>query len=159
MNIIIDLQNTIDLQNVEEYQELPSQEQILTWVQCALDSAAFDRDSAEITVRIVDEPESQQLNNCYRHKNKPTNILSFPFEVPPQITSDLLGDLVVCLPVVTREAKEQGKVLVNHWAHMIIHGTLHLIGFDHIHSEDANAMESLEVSILAQLNVPDPYHN
>ena len=137
--------------------KLPSLKQIESWVQSALDNAEFKSESAELTVRIVDEHESQQLNNEYRGKNKPTNVLSFPFEVPPGVPCDLLGDLVVCLPVVENEALEQSKPVLGHWAHMLVHGTLHLLGFDHITDEEAEEMEKLEVVILKELGFADPY--
>lgn len=113
----------------------------------------------ELTVRLVDNSESQTLNSRYRQKDKPTNVLSFPFEAPPEITEDpdYLGDLVVCLPVVNDEAVAQGKPELHHWAHMVIHGTLHLLGYDHIDDADAEEMEDLERELLAALNIPDPY--
>ncbi|MFC3853652.1 rRNA maturation RNase YbeY [Salinispirillum marinum] len=113
----------------------------------------------ELTVRLVDNSESQALNARYRQKDKPTNVLSFPFEAPPEFTEDpdYLGDLVVCLPVVNDEAIAQGKPELHHWAHMVIHGTLHLLGYDHIDDADAEEMEDLERELLAALNIPDPY--
>ena len=103
--------------------------------------------------------ESQQLNSQYRQKDKPTNVLSFPFEVPEGIELNLLGDLVVCASVVEQEAKEQNKVLFHHWAHMIVHGCLHLLGYDHINDADADEMEALEVKILAKLAISNPYES
>ena len=108
---------------------------------------------------MVNIDESQQLNKQYRHKDKPTNVLSFPFEVPEGIELNLLGDLVVCAPVIQQEATEQGKVLFDHWAHMIIHGCLHLLGYDHINDTDADEMEALEIKILAQLSINNPYES
>ncbi len=115
------------------------------------------RQQAEITIRLVDETESQALNRDYRHKDKPTNVLSFPFEVPEGIELDLLGDLVICRQVVEREAKEQNKDLSAHWAHMVVHGSLHLLGYDHIEDEQAQEMESLEITIMQSLGFPNPY--
>ena len=115
------------------------------------------RSAAEITIRLVDSDESQQLNNQYRGKDKPTNVLSFPFEVPTGIELDLLGDLVICAPVIAAEAIEQNKSENAHWAHMVIHGCLHLLGYDHINDQEAEEMEALEIALLAKLNIADPY--
>ena len=113
----------------------------------------------DITVRIVEEQESQSLNATYRGKDKPTNILSFPFEQPPGLNLPLLGDLVVCQSVVAREAEQQKKDLSAHWAHMLVHGTLHLLGYDHINDHEAEEMERLEVHILNSLGIDDPYQD
>ena len=121
-------------------------------------AAAIDQDGeAELTVRVVDEAESADLNGRYRGKNGPTNVLSFPFENPPGVQLPLLGDLVICAPVVQREAAEQGKTPTAHWAHMTVHGTLHLLGYDHIEDEEAVIMEQREVEILEGLGFGDPY--
>ena len=109
-------------------------------------------------MRFVDNQESQQLNKAYRGKDKATNVLSFPFQNPPGITLPLLGDLVICKPVVEKEAIEQGKTLTAHWAHMLIHGTLHLLGFDHIIEEEAVEMENLESKLLIELGFAAPYN-
>lgn len=114
-------------------------------------------EALEITIRVVDETESQELNSAYRGKDKPTNVLSFPFEQPPGLNLPLLGDLVVCQSVVATEAEQQNKTLTAHWAHMLVHGTLHLLGYDHINDEEAEQMESLEVQILNSLGIDDPY--
>ena len=108
-------------------------------------------------MRIVDEAESQQLNFDYREKDKPTNVLSFPFQCPPGIELPLLGDLVICAQVVAREAAEQQKTVTAHWAHMVVHGCLHLLGFDHINDEDAAEMEAEEIQILQELGFANPY--
>jgi len=108
-------------------------------------------------VRIVDEPEMRELNARYRHKDYPTNVLSFPAELPPGVDVPLLGDIVICAPVVNREATEQHKAPRAHWAHMLVHGTLHLLGHDHERERDAAVMEALERRILAGLKFPDPY--
>ncbi len=150
---------TIDLQLASEATGLPHADDLQHWVEAAL----HDRQtSAELCIRIVDEPESQQLNNDYRGKDRPTNVLSFPFEAPTGIELHLLGDLplgdlVICAPVVAAEAEQQGKPLRHHWAHMVVHGVLHLLGYDHISDQQADQMEPLEVQILAALNIADPY--
>lgn len=111
----------------------------------------------EICVKIIDYGESQYLNHTYRDKDKPTNVLSFPSEIPDFVDSDHLGDLAICAPIVEQEAKEQNKPLMHHWAHMAIHGVLHLLGYDHIEEEDAVAMESLEIKLLAEFSIENPY--
>lgn len=133
----------------------PSQQDISRWVEAVLQ--AEGRDDAELTVRIVDEQESAELNEQYRHKNGPTNVLSFPFECPPEVELNLLGDMVICAPVVQREAREQHKQEQAHWAHMVVHGTLHLLGYDHLHQDEAEAMERREISIMEVLGFENPY--
>ncbi|MGD8407843.1 MAG: rRNA maturation RNase YbeY [Thiohalophilus sp.] len=133
----------------------PSQQDISRWVEAVLQ--AEGRDDAELTVRIVDEQESAELNEQYRHKNGPTNVLSFPFECPPEVELNLLGDMVICAPVVQREAREQHKQEQAHWAHMVVHGTLHLLGYDHLHQDEAEAMERREISIMEVLGFDNPY--
>jgi probable rRNA maturation factor len=131
---------------------LPDEESLARWAE-----AAGGTEPSEVLVRLVDEQESAELNSNYRHKKGPTNILSFSFEVPEGIPNDYLGDLVICAGVVEREAKEQAKPLDAHWAHMVVHGLLHLRGYDHVDEADAAAMEAEEVAILAGLGFPDPY--
>lgn len=150
----------IDLQLASENQDgLPSQAQFEKWVNQALTLQAQTADypETEITIRIVDEAESHELNLTYRGKDKPTNVLSFPFEVPEGIELPLLGDLIICRQVVEREALEQQKPLDAHWAHLAIHGTLHLLGYDHLTDEEAEEMESLETEIMQSLGFEDPY--
>lgn len=144
----------LDLQLATQAKDLPTENQIQQWLEAAILPFQVE---AEVTVRIVDEAESQQLNFDYREKNKPTNVLSFPFECPPGIELPLLGDLVICAQVVAKEAAEQNKTLTAHWAHMVVHGSLHLLGFDHINEEDATEMEAEEIQILAELGFADPY--
>lgn len=144
----------VDRQCMIEDVGLPSEALLTEWVTAALNNRL---EQAELSIRIVDTEESQQLNSQYRGKDKPTNVLSFPFEMPEGITLDLLGDLVICAEVVAREAEQQNKPLMHHWSHMVIHGVLHLLGFDHINNEEAEQMEQLERDILATLNIPDPY--
>lgn len=145
---------TLDLQIAYQTDSLPTQEQIELWLTTTLSN--YQR-SFELTIRIVDNQESQTLNHQYRNKDKPTNVLSFPFELPDGIELDLLGDLVICAPIVEQEAKQQNKPLIAHWAHMIIHGCLHLLGYDHINDNEAEEMETLEIKLLAQLGFNNPY--
>ncbi len=147
----------LELQNPYQFESLPESSQFNLWVSCALQHAGSDFSEPEITIRIVNESESQQLNSEYRGKNKPTNVLSFPFEAPPQIECELLGDRVICEPIMRSEAEAQNKVATSHWAHLVIHGTLHLLGFDHIEDKEAEEMESLEIRILEQLGIANPY--
>ncbi|CUB02440.1 rRNA maturation RNase YbeY [Marinomonas fungiae] len=144
----------LDLQVATESEAgLPSEVDFETWAQAALPNEG----EFEITIRLVDEAESHELNHEYRGKDKPTNVLSFPFEVPEGIELPLLGDLVICRQVVEQEAEEQQKPLLHHWAHMVVHGVLHLRGYDHINEDEAEEMEALETQILASLSIPDPY--
>ncbi len=113
----------------------------------------------QVSIEVVDEAFSQQLNNDYRGKNKPTNVLSFPLDLPAEIEHDLIGDLAICSSVVNNEALQQGKPLMHHWAHMTIHGTLHLLGYDHINDDEAEEMEALEINLLKQLNIANPYED
>lgn len=150
----------IDLQIASEKQDgLPTLEQFTHWVQRALSLEAQTEDfpETEITIRIVDEAESHALNLTYRGKDKPTNVLSFPFEIPEGIELPLLGDLIICRQVVEKEAKEQGISVESHWAHLAIHGTLHLLGYDHLTDEEAVEMENLETNIMQTLGFDDPY--
>ncbi len=131
--------NSVEIQTVFASAGQPDEQQIQLWVDTAL--ADIQRDT-EIVVRIVDEQESAELNETYRHKPGATNILSFPVEIPEGIDLNLLGDLVICAPVLEQEAQQQGKTLEHHWAHIIIHGVLHLLGYDHIDDEQAEEMEN-----------------
>lgn len=144
----------IDIQVASDSQNLPSQEDIQSWTGAAVGE---HRTEAEVSLRIVDIEEGAELNFQWRQKEGPTNVLSFPSELPPELELPLLGDLVVCAPVVERESREQKKNLQAHWAHMIVHGTLHLLGYDHIEDEEAKEMEALETVIIQKLGFPDPY--
>lgn len=148
MSIELEVQYAIDEAS------LPDEQQLQLWVNTALQNLL---DEGELCIRITDAAESQSLNHQYRGKDKPTNVLSFPFEVPEGVPVTILGDLVVCAEVVAREASEQNKDLYHHWAHMIVHGCLHLLGYDHINDEEAEIMEQLERDILARLEIADPY--
>ena len=145
----------IDLQIAcEQETGLPTAEQIEQWATAAVQPQS---DEVEMTVRIVDEAESHALNLNYRGKDRPTNVLSFPFECPDEVELPLLGDLVICRQVVEREAQEQDKPLMAHWAHMVVHGSLHLLGYDHIEDDEAEEMESLETQIMTGQGFADPY--
>ncbi len=126
------------------------------WAAAALEGAPGTR---ELCIRIVAEAESADLNRRYRHRDGPTNVLSFPFQSPGDVHLPLLGDLVICAPVVAREAAAQGKSLEAHWAHMVVHGVLHLLGHDHEDEAGATTMESLETRTLEGLGFPDPYRD
>ncbi|MFQ1713332.1 rRNA maturation RNase YbeY [Aeromonas veronii] len=148
---------TLDLQLASTSTDgLPTEAQLQGWLDGTI--LGFQQE-AEVTVRIVDEAESNELNLTYRGKDKPTNVLSFPFEAPPGLELPLLGDLVICRQVVEREAEEQNKPLMAHWAHMVVHGSLHLLGYDHIEDEEAEEMEALERDIMQELGFADPYLN
>ena len=135
---------------------VPSPSSFRQWVAAAL-RGARRRKPAELAIRIVGIDEGRALNRDYRGKDYATNVLSFPAELPPGIDLPLIGDLAICAPVVAREAAEQGKKPRDHWAHLTIHGTLHLLGYDHIEDTEAEAMEALETRILAELGIADPY--
>jgi probable rRNA maturation factor len=144
----------IDVQVGGTRSGLPGVAKFRHWARSAL---AGHRRDAELSIRIVDAAESQALNRRYRGKDRPTNVLAFPAELPPELQLPLLGDLVICRDVVEAEAAEQQKPLDAHWAHMVVHGTLHLVGFDHESDEEAEAMERIETEVLAELGWPNPY--
>ncbi len=146
----------IDIESNSQSQQIPALAELERWISAALQSQKLE--DAEVSLYIVDEDESQQLNNQYRSKDYPTNVLSFPADIPEEVGVPLLGDLVVCAPVVEREAQEQGKTLAAHWAHMLVHGSLHLLGFDHIDDTEADEMEALETAIITGLGYPAPYN-
>ena len=153
MNIIdmkLDVQTAVDS---NKYQ-LPENSHIKQWVDLTLPDSHSE---TEMTIRIVEESEITELNRRYREKESSTNVLSFPFEAPGEIDLPLLGDLVICPAVVEQEAKDQNKSIEDHWAHMVIHGTLHLLGYDHIEPEQAAKMESLEIQLLQKLGISNPY--
>ena len=149
MSIYLDLQ--IATENTEG---MPTEADFQHWLEAAI---LLFQPNAEVTIRLVDEAESHTLNHTYRGKDKPTNVLSFPFESPPGVELDLLGDMIICRQVVEKEAIEQDKPLLAHWAHMVVHGSLHLLGYDHIEDDEAEEMESLETEIMQKMGFADPY--
>ncbi|MEZ5572200.1 MAG: rRNA maturation RNase YbeY [Halioglobus sp.] len=149
MNLHVDIQ-------IASSAPVPTEEDIHNWIAAAL-AQLTTRDQAEVSVRLVDNDEMAQLNETYRGKKGTTNVLSFPAELPADLNLPLLGDIVICAPVVQAEAAQQGKSPGAHWAHMTVHGTLHLLGYDHIDEEEAEIMEALESAILNTLNYSCPY--
>ena len=148
---------TLDLQLATTAENLPSYEQLLLWCQTALQQRT---NPSELTIRIVDQDEGLALNAQWRDKHYATNVLSFPADIPDGLLDiPLLGDLVICAPVVAKEAAEQQKTLEAHWAHLVLHGCLHLLGLDHIEDDEAEEMESLEQQMMAELGHPDPYRD
>lgn len=146
----------IEVQRVCVDDDVPGDEQFERWAEAAAHGAPA---GSSMVIRIVDEGEARNLNHRFRGKEAATNVLSFPAEAPPGYDWNHLGDLVICAPVVAREAAEQGKAPADHWAHLVVHGVLHLLGHDHQHDEEAEAMEALEVRVLAGLGVADPYQS
>lgn len=150
MNLHVDVQVAVPAGQFD----LPDEDDIRRWIEPVL---ASRMDAAELSVRIVDEAEIAELNERYRHKPGPTNVLSFPFEADIPLEVPLLGDLVICAAVVEREAREQDKSIQAHWAHMLVHGSLHLLGYDHITDAQADEMETTEIQLLQQLGFSNPY--
>jgi len=152
----------LELQQAIVSASIPEKKVIECWVKTALEEVSQNQklqplQPQELTIRIVDKDEMQSLNNTYRHQDKTTNVLSFPFEAPPPIQSPLLGDIVICHDVLLEEAAQQEKALSEHWAHIVIHGVLHLKGYDHINDAEAEIMENLEIKILGRLEIANPY--
>ncbi|HEY3645687.1 MAG TPA: rRNA maturation RNase YbeY [Gammaproteobacteria bacterium] len=145
---------SVDLEDVSGAQDVPTAVQFQRWAEAAF---AGRREAAELSIRVVDEQEGAALNARYRGKDYATNVLSFPAELPSGVPLPMVGDLVICATVVAREAREQGKSAEAHWAHLTVHGCLHLIGYDHEDDKQAGLMEPLETAILAGLGFPDPY--
>lgn len=149
----------VDVEIASDATTLPPVDSIVRWVRSAT-AAAGRASDLEISVRIVDEAEMQDLNRNFRGQDKLTNVLSFPagdIRGLPADAGSPLGDIVVCAAVVRREARQQGKAPDDHWAHMLVHGTLHLLGFDHIEDADADIMEGMEIRILKDMGVANPY--
>ncbi len=147
MSIILDFENTTS-------QTTPDGQRFEQWVIAALDERY---EHAELSIRIVGKEEMTELNNQFRGQDKPTNVLSFPAELPEGLDIPLLGDIAICAPIVECEASEQNKPITSHYAHMTVHGSLHLAGYDHIDDQGAEEMEALEITILRQLGFENPY--
>ena len=154
------MQTEIEVQRVTTSPDIPGDEQFQLWVGAAL---AGKTGAYSLAIRIVDEQEAQRFNRDYRNTDLATNILSFPVELPEGLPSEIrqsqLGDLLICAPLVATEATERCRSATDHWAHLTIHGVLHLLGFDHVQVEEAGIMENMETEILAKLNIPDPYQD
>ncbi len=148
MTVVIDVYNACEC-------EAPEKAQFQCWVEAALQKTIDDH--VEIGIRLVESAESAELNDAYRDKPFPTNVLSFPCESLINIEPRLLGDLVICAPLIVQEAQAQNKAVQHHWAHLVIHGCLHLLGYDHSQDDDADVMESLEINILHELDIANPY--
>ncbi len=145
----------VNVQCNSEASGIPPEETIRRWAQSTLQD--ISKIDSSLTVRIVDETEIAELNETYRQKKGPTNVLSFPFENPPGVDAGILGDIIICAPVVNWEANEQNKTPEAHWAHMVVHGILHLCGYDHIRDKEAWQMEAKEVQAMGQLGFENPY--
>jgi probable rRNA maturation factor len=144
----------LEIQNVTSFRPVPGDEQFRLWVEAALRGGT----EAVLTLRLVDDGESRKLNERYRGKNRPTNVLSFPADLPEELGIPLLGDIVICAPLVGAEAEAQQKPVQSHWAHLTIHGVLHLLGYDHQEKKAAEEMEALEADLLHSLGIRNPYH-
>jgi probable rRNA maturation factor len=143
----------VDVQNATAVEPLPEELLFVRWAGAALQG----KSDVELTLRLVDRDESRALNLRYRGQDKPTNVLSFPAGLPSGLDLPLLGDIVICAPLVVEEADKQHKSLQSHWAHLVIHGVLHLLGHDHQDEKEAVEMEAIEVDLLASLGFSDPY--
>ncbi|MDG2460199.1 MAG: rRNA maturation RNase YbeY [Luminiphilus sp.] len=151
MNILLSVDRTTDLPS-------PTDDAIQVWVSRVLSQAVdLSGEMPEVSIRITDSTEAAQFNQTYRAKAGPTNVLSFPADLPPEAASGLLGDLVICAPLVQREAAQQRKSEEAHWAHLVVHGVLHLLGHDHQAPAEAKRMEALEINLLSCLGFPNPY--
>ena len=143
----------LEVQRATRFEPVPDDPAFLLWVTTALQG----RTGAELSIRVVGRDESRRLNQRYRGKDAATNVLSFPADLPAEIGLPLLGDIVICAPLVAAEAAAQGKPADDHWAHLTIHGVLHLLGYDHQEAAEAAEMEGLEISLLASIGIADPY--
>ena len=146
---------TVDIQCASA-EPVPDEDDLRSWIAAAL-ASQNTRGDTEISLRLVDIEEMAKHNEAFRGVAGPTNVLSFPANLPAELDLPLLGDIVICAPIVRGEAQAQHKTLAAHWAHMTVHGTLHLLGYDHIDDSEAMVMEALESAILAELHFPCPY--
>ena len=143
----------VEVQRETSNSSVPSDQQFEQWAAAALQGHG----ESELVIRVVDQEESRRLNEQFAKRNKATNVLSFPAGLPPSIDLALLGDIVICAPLVEREAEQQNKSIVAHWAHLTVHGILHLLGHDHQSDQEAANMETLETSLVQSFGFPDPY--
>jgi len=148
----------ITVQYAADKKLAPAKAQICKWAEQAL---AGQTDKTDVTIRIVDSKEMATLNSTYRKKSGPTNVLSFPIDLPDEIKREcpLLGDIVICAEVVNREASEQSKSQQSHWAHMVVHGIFHLLGYDHVKDDEADKMEAMEIAVMRKLGFANPYED
>ena len=144
------------IQCVSGEAEIPRNNDLRNWVETALQ--CIDRGEADLTLRLVGLDEMQKLNARYRNKDEPTNVLSFSFDIPSEVQNGLFGDIIICVPVVEQEARNFQLPCTDRWAHMIVHGVLHLCGYDHNNEDEAFRMEQLEGNILQHLGFADPYN-
>jgi probable rRNA maturation factor len=157
---VVQMQTELEVQRSSASDSIPDNQQFQLWVEAAL---AGKPEKSALAIRVVDEQEARRFNQEYRNKDYATNVLSFPLELPKGLPEEIrqaqLGDLLICAPVVAREAKQQCRSEVDHWAHLTIHGVLHLLGYDHEQQAEAVLMETLETEILASLGISDPYQD
>lgn len=146
--------SAVDVQRCSSASWLPDDNEISRWVDLATHDLPY---SVSLTVRMVDEAESRELNHRFRSRDSATNVLSFPCDVEDEQKVRVLGDVVVCAPLVEVEAQNQGKKLRDHWAHLVIHGILHLLGYDHLAPDEAIVMENLEIAMLQKMEINNPY--
>ena len=153
------MKHKINFQVAVDTTATPSKKDIQQWAKTVLEDRQIEK--AELSISIVSSDEIQQLNNDYRKKDKPTNVLSFPSDIPDFIPQDIpeLGDIFLCHDVIAKEASEQNKPLIAHYTHLVIHGVLHLLGYDHVEDAEADAMEAIEIKIMHNLGYPNPYQH
>ena len=147
----------INVQQATRFEALPSVSCLKEWIENTEKIVKIDKKHSTLTIRFIDKKESAKLNRQYRYKNGPTNILSFPDEPIPGFLSKSFGDLVICAPLVAEEAQVQDKIIEDHFAHLVVHGFLHLLGYNHVKEREAKEMEDLEIKILSQLGYKNPY--
>ena len=153
--LMVDVQIAVSEAEISESEEPPNAQALSDWANAAYQSVSST--PTEVTIRLVDVAEIVALNRDYRNKDQATNVLSFPVEIDPDIDLALLGDMVICHSIIVQEAIQQGKQVPEHYAHMVTHGLLHLCGYDHLDDTTAEQMESLEINILADQGIANPY--
>ena len=149
---------TVEVQFAISQEEVPGEQEVARWAGAVVARMGDEQEALDVCVRVVGEAESRELNLDFRQQDKATNVLSFPADIElPDSDARILGDIVICAPVVRLEAEKQNKVLADHYAHMVVHGMLHLYGFDHVDPAEAETMEGIEREVLGRLGVADPY--